>query len=379
MKIAVIGRGLIGAAAAKHLAEQGHRVWLIGQGEPADYSAHNGPFASHYDEGRITRSLDPFLFWGSAAQASIARYRDIEQRSGIPFFNEVGLMMAGPEGSGPITSVDRLSTDLDIECERLTGGELKGRFPYFSFDHKTLGLFEPKNAGHISPRALVRAQTKLAKQAGAEILDTTVTGLKERDWAVRVETALGDVEAHRVLLATGGMSRDLVEPPLPLTVYARTAALFEISEEQAMQLARMPSLIYLLPTGEDPYLLPPIRYPDGKFYVKLGGDPEDVVLPNEAATREWFKSDGSTQVGEYLETLIRARMPDLQILSRRTVPCVTTYTPDNIPLLNAATSLIYTAVGGCGRAAKSSDEIGRLAVDLLLGKTLPDWACTPAC
>jgi len=59
MHIAVIGRGLIGSAAARHLAKAGHAVTLIGPDEPADRKAHRGVFASHYDEGRITRALDP--------------------------------------------------------------------------------------------------------------------------------------------------------------------------------------------------------------------------------------------------------------------------------------------------------------------------------
>lgn len=51
----VVGRGLIGTAAARHLSHRGHRVALIGPSEPACRHRHRGPFGSHYDEGRITR------------------------------------------------------------------------------------------------------------------------------------------------------------------------------------------------------------------------------------------------------------------------------------------------------------------------------------
>ena len=51
-EIAVIGRGLIGSAAARHLAEAGHRVVLIGPDEPVDRRTSPGPFCSHPDEGR---------------------------------------------------------------------------------------------------------------------------------------------------------------------------------------------------------------------------------------------------------------------------------------------------------------------------------------
>lgn len=48
IKLAVIGRGLIGSAAARHLSKMGHDVALIGPDEPADFSQHSGVFGSHY-------------------------------------------------------------------------------------------------------------------------------------------------------------------------------------------------------------------------------------------------------------------------------------------------------------------------------------------
>ena len=80
-RYAVVGRGLTGAAAARHLAEQVPDVVLIGPDEPADRQTHGGVFASHYDEGRITRTIDPDENWARLANRSIARYRDIEARS----------------------------------------------------------------------------------------------------------------------------------------------------------------------------------------------------------------------------------------------------------------------------------------------------------
>ena len=45
--IAVIGRGLIGSAAARHIAENGQRVVVIGPDEPTDRRLSSGPFCSH--------------------------------------------------------------------------------------------------------------------------------------------------------------------------------------------------------------------------------------------------------------------------------------------------------------------------------------------
>ena len=140
MKLAVIGAGLIGAAAARHLRCDGHDVTLIGPGEPEDRRRHHGVFASHYDEGRITRGLDPSPFWSRASRASIARYADIESGSGIRFYSPVGCMMAGPADSTQAADMVQIAARDGIPCERLGHDALRQRFPYFAFPDDTIAL-----------------------------------------------------------------------------------------------------------------------------------------------------------------------------------------------------------------------------------------------
>jgi sarcosine oxidase len=74
----VIGKGLLGAAAARHLSAAEPHVALIGPDEPLERAGHQGLFGSHYDEGRITRILDPDRTWALLAQRSLARYCTLE-------------------------------------------------------------------------------------------------------------------------------------------------------------------------------------------------------------------------------------------------------------------------------------------------------------
>lgn len=374
MRIAVIGRGLVGSAAARHLSAQGHEVVLIGPSEPADKAGHAGVFASHYDEGRITRGIDPWPFWARVSRASIARYRQIEAESGIAFYTERGILMAGPAGSAPIGRVAAVAKAQGIACRHFDADGLAARFPYFRFDGPMLGVFEDTQSGFISPRRLVAAQSEAARRNGATLVETVATGLREAGDSVLVETEGGPVEAQQALVAAGGFSNMVLPRPLDIRVYARTVALFEVSEAEAARLASMPPFIYLMPSGEDPYLLPPIRYPDGKWYLKLGGDPEDRALPDADAAKAWFRSGGSREVMEQLHAGIRARMPDLHIRSVSRAACVTTYTRDNIMALERVSDRVSVAVGGCGRGAKCSDELGRLGAEVVLGRDLPDWA-----
>lgn len=378
MRYAVIGCGLIGAAAARHLAVAGHDVVLIGPPEPADKTHHDGVFGSHYDEGRITRGLDPWPFWSRASRAAIARYAEIEAQSGIPFFTERGLVMAGPEGTPPISRVADVAERAGIDCIHLRGSDLAEAFPFFRFPDRTLAIHEPENSGFISPRRLVAAQVEAAQRHGAKRIEAIASGLRETRNGVTILTDKGDVDVDQVLVAAGGFSNMVLDRPLPLDVYARTVALFEIDEVEAARLSAMPPLIYLMPSGEDPYLLPPIRYPDGRWYLKLGGDPGDDALPDAAATQAWFRSGGSAKVAALLEEMIRERMPDLRILRRTQAACVTTYTAENIPRIARLSDSVSVTTGGCGRGAKCSDELGRLGAEVTLGRELPDWATEPA-
>ncbi len=374
MRIAVIGRGLIGSAAARHLAEAGHDVVLIGPGEPADYAAHTGVFGSHYDEGRITRGLDRMPFWSAVSRASIARYRALERATNVPFYSEVGTLMAGPEGTAGVSDVGEVARQSGITCERLDHSALAARFGFFDFPSDTIGYFEARNAGYISPRNLVRAQGIAVKAAGGQIVEAEVIGFDETANGVVVH--LGDdwLKFDRILIAAGGFTNGLLGDALPLKVYARTVALFEIEEAEAARLAGQPSLIYLGPNGEDPYLLPPIRYPDGKTYLKLGGDVVDTDLTTQEARKSWFRAGGSVEVGAMLTDHIRTRMLGLDIRSTHIRPCVTTYTPTDLPIIDLLSERVAVAVGGNGKGAKNSDELGRLGGEAVLGKVAPELA-----
>ncbi|EPX81093.1 NAD(P)/FAD-dependent oxidoreductase [Litoreibacter arenae] len=365
MSIAVIGRGLWGAAAARHLAMAGQNVTLIGPPEPRDKRGHEGVFGSHYDEGRITRKNALDEYWVGVSTAAIDRYGEIERQSGIRFYTETGAVMAGGEEFMARVDVGRLKHN--VPCDALDHQALAARFPFFRFPDHFTGYHESTRAGHVSPRNLVAAQTKAAHCFGAALLEETVTGLEERRDHVEVTT---DQDRHRFdqVLVAAGYNTDTVLARAPkLDVYARTVAFFEVSEAEAARLSTMPTLVY--DTPEDPYLLPPIRYPDGKLYIKLGGDPEDVPLVGQEDIGDWFRSGGNPQVRDHLHGMIRQLMPDLDIRAVSMEACVTSWTKDRLPEIGRLSDRVAVCTGGNGAGAKCSDETGRLGAALILEKT----------
>lgn len=371
MVIAVVGRGMIGSAAARHLARSGEDVILIGPDEPARKSDHPGVFGSHYDEGRITRAMDASPFWSEVSRASIARYAEIASESGISFFTETGSLMVGPQDSAFVARAGAVRAAAGIAAEVLDDDALAARFPWFRFAPGHTGFHEARGAGHISPRKLVEAQCAAAARHGARVVRDLVVAVEQHDAGVTIVTDRQHIKADQVLIAAGGFTNMLVFPTLPLRIFARTVAYFEVDAEEVGRLAAMPTLIVRTPDGQDPYLLPPIRYPDGRIYLKLGGERADIILPDAAAARDWFQSGGSPHVAAELEADIRARMPDLAIKSVHHQPCILTYTAADQPLIDRLSDRACVAVGGCGRGAKCSDELGRLAAQTVTGAPDP--------
>ena len=371
MTIAVIGRGPIGSAAARHLAQAGHEVLLIGAPEPQDKPAHQGVFASHWDEGRITRALDADRYWSDVSRASIARYAQIEAESGIPFFTESGAMMAGPAAGEFMRNVAAVQAEAAIAAETLNGAALAARFPFFAFPDSIETRLEATGAGYLNPRRMVAAQAQAARHHGAELVEATVRAIDPAPRGVTLSTEAGSHRADRVLLATGGWANDLLADPLPLAVHARTITFFALDAAEAARLAAMPALVYRTPAGDVPYVLPPIRYPDGRTYIKIGGDPDDRVLTDTEAVSDWFRSAGSAEVGAYQTRILTELMPDLRFEATHTEACVTVFTARDRPVIRRLDERMAVATGGCGRAAKCGDELGRLAAEAVLGARLP--------
>mgnify|MGYP002388118845 CR=1 FL=1 len=383
-RIAVIGKGLIGAAAARHLARQTDGVVLIGPDEPPVRADHRDVFGSHYDEGRIYRILDSDPIWARLAERSIARYAEIEEQSGLRFQQQVGMLAVTMRAAGTASprrargapggvaaAYGRTGEALGVSFEQLDGAALAGRFPYLSFGADADGVFEWQTAGHISPRRMVAAQAAAAERHGATILREPVHALALDAGGVTVTTATGGVvRAERALVATGGFANvhAVLPRPLDIVVRGRTIVLAEVAGDLLERLRPMPSLIVdgSAPLG-DPYLLPPIRYPDGRWYAKIGTGEFEHRLGTLEELGDWFRSPGAAEDREALHRTILALIPELAGAPIHTDTCAVTATVSGRPYVDLiADGRIGIAVGGNGSAAKSADEIGRLAADLLL-------------
>ncbi len=195
-------------------------------------------------------------------------------------------------------------------------------------------------------------------------LSPTTKGVKLQTLAQRTLTAA------RVLLTTGayGAVDRLFLQNLPLRARKTGVVLIEVPEQTVRhEFADMPSIISRPPTNRpNTYLLPPLKYPDGNYYLKIGIAEPGRTLNSAAELNHWFRHGTDNDVAAVLLDELSCIMPDLDLSGWKYLPCATCHTPDARPIIDLIGSgRIGLLLGGNGYAAKSGDALGELGAALM--------------
>jgi sarcosine oxidase len=374
----VVGAGPMGASAAKYLAQAGQRVLLLAPEEPAD-SAEFGRYTSHSDLSRLARGLDNNTVWASLAKASIDRYRALERESGVPFFHEVGCVTV-VEGATTVNEdklgeMEAVAASVDIAYDRLSASDLVREIPHLAAKSGTVGYLESANAGWLNPRDFVRAQIASGEQHGLWVCSEPMQTAEVGAAGVDVTTAAGNrLTGDQALFAMGAHSAfDLPVPAdEPFTIYARTVVHVPLSDAQAAQLSELPCMIVRgVDDDKNCYIVPPIRYPDGKWYMKIGGGRRTQELTSRGQMTDWFATDGDPDVAGELLARLAELVPAATPTDGHSQACVITVAESGLPRSRKLQPRVGLLTGGNGHAAKSGDEIGRLGAGMMLGRA--DW------
>lgn len=373
----VIGKGLMGSAAARYLSQHSPRVAIIGPDEPANVAAHPGVFSSHYDEGRITRRLARDSVWAHLADRAIRQYTLLEEASGLRFHRPVGCLTVAhaPEESRYLRGRDEIARQLGVKYVALgDAAAIHHNFPFLTFPVGYQGNYELAPAGYINPRTMIRAQLHVARQNGTTIRNDEVHRLTTFPTHITVTTQRGDTyQAAQVLVATGAFANcyGVLARPLALRIKSETLIMAQVTPADADRLSDMPAVIYGInsPVLKDIYLLPPIHYPDGHFYLKMGCDTAaDQTLPDLDAMRDWMIRGNSDVHKAELQAALQALIPGVTSQAWFTKRCLVTYTPHGKPYVDQLDERLYVATGGNGTSAKCADTLGHLAAQLMMGE-----------
>ena len=171
----IIGRGLIGSAAAKYISHSQKKVALIGPDE-ATTSEQQIVFASHYDRARIQRivgkdSVETLLNLQSALQHS-----QLENESKINYHTKEGCLLVTPDATDfELRRYPEEAKKFDVNFQMFeNSAQLKAFNSDFHFPDSAKGIYEASPSGHINPRLLIKAQLEVFKNNGGEVINNTV-------------------------------------------------------------------------------------------------------------------------------------------------------------------------------------------------------------
>lgn len=364
----IIGTGPIGAGAARHASATGAHVAIIGPSEP--HRASHTVWSSHYDAARLTHRSARNVQLAQYALEAINNYRTIEAQSGIPFYTPCGTLSLSHDLGGFSYTAQRTAIEqaLDFRYVDYAPSDISHTFPMLSGDLGYYGVYDGPPSGYIAPRAMVAAQLTCAQHQGATIIRDIVTQLTPHADAVTVTTHDGlTLHAQRVIVAAGAYSGlcGLLPAPVPHTIKGETVTLGRVSAATVARMADMPSMMVDCTSDviSDAYLTPPLQYPDGEWYFKLGSNSiHDLFFDNLPALQHWIKNGDMAATHHAQIALLKQLFAGVAWLDFASLPCVITRTPAGVPSISNVHPRVTAVVGCNGSLAKSGDTIGRVAV-----------------
>ncbi|CAB4332543.1 MAG: FAD-dependent oxidoreductase [Actinobacteria bacterium] len=374
----VIGKGLIGTAAAKYLAQSGDSVLIIGPDEPKDFTTSR-MFASHYDQARVQRVINFSPMWTRLSVESTQAWPELQKATGIQFHNGAGCVYVAEETDSYLASVPSQAKEFGLNYTEISSVSDVANFSSaFHFDRPVVGIHEDSPAGTINPRALVLAQLAAAEQSGCHVHRHTATSVTDNDGRWEINTSDGSTFiANNIIVASGSFSNfnSLLPVTLDILVKSEVVILAEVSESTANSLATLPSLLYEIetPDFDGIYLTRPVQYPDGKWYLKMGMNQEnDLCFEALDEVTSWFQGNTHEILLPQLKSEIVKLFPDIDFLSFQTKPCVISRTVTKNPYIGAVADRLLVATGCNGYSAMTSDAQGRIAATLALTGSYPE-------
>jgi sarcosine oxidase len=374
----IIGAGLIGSAAAKYIGEAEQHVGLIGPDEKKVLN-EKIVFASHYDSSRVQRAFGTDEISTLLNLQSARQYDSIEKETNIHFHSKEGCLYVNPSGTDNyLKNANELANIFDIPYQSFTSAEsLKSFTPDFNFPESAKGIFEPSPSGHINPRELIKAQQILFKRNGGDVFNDTVKAVNHEDGILKIETLNRETyRSKKILLSPGAFINffDLLKRKLLLRLKSETTIWTKVSAAEASRFSKMPALLYKInePEIQEIYLVRPVAYPDGNFYLKMGANfPDDIHFNNLEEIQDWFKNENEGSNLKIAKAALMNLIPELSIEACYEKKCIVSYTQHGKPYIGEVDDNIFVAAGGNGYSAMCSDALGNIASSLVLEKKFP--------
>ena len=360
VRFAVVGLGVLGSAAAYHLARSGAQV--IGF-EQFDLGHVRG--ASH-DTSRIIRRCYDLPEYVKLADSAYRDWAEFERVSGERLVTRTGgVMFCPPGGPIPVADYARSLEAIGIDFELLSATEMRGRFPQFALDAGVETIYTA-DSGIVHASRSVAALQMQARAHGADLRDRCpVRAISYRGGDVVLDTATGQVSADAVILCTDAWTNKLLAPldtAVPLQTMQEQVTYFKPQPALQFEQGQFPVWIW-----EDHVCFYGFPF-FGESTIKAARDVSNVAM--DVDDRSFVHSGPRLEelAGFMRKTIPGAGSP------LRTVTCQYALTPDRHFVLGPVPGHPQLLLAlGAGHAFKFAPTIGRVLAELALsGRTDED-------
>lgn len=259
--VIVIGAGVMGGAAAYHLARRGRRVLLLEQfpigHERGSSHGHSRIFRLAYDEPDYLR----------LARAAYPLWRELEADTGAELLRLTGGLDFADAGSPALAATRDTLAAAGVPFEEVDHLAAAERLPQFAFSAGVAGLYTP-TSGILDASACVAALAEGARRHGATLRDEEpATEIRPTSGGVEVSTAAGAYAADRLVVTAGSWARPLLRQlglDLPLTVTKEQFAFFRPLRPELFEPERCPIFIHHIEGAPSMYGFPMAGLPGVK-------------------------------------------------------------------------------------------------------------------
>lgn len=353
--VIVIGAGVMGSAAAYHLARDGWRTLLI---ERFEIGHTQG---SSHGESRIFRFAYNNPDYARLAMQSYPHWRALEAASGERLLEVIGGLDIAHEPSHypDVDAVADALTQVGGRFERLDAAQIRARYPQWKLGDAATAVFSP-DSGFLRATRCVQVMVEQAAKHGATVREREPVTAIHAGRPVEVVTTAGRYRADKLIIAGGAWINDLIRfvgLQLPVQVEQEQVTYFTpLHSADAFRADRFPIFIH----WRSPivaYGFPIIEKPG----VKVGFHREKQVVHPDAPR---IPRDGTTQ---QVLAYVRAHLPDAAGAPFEPTACLYTTTPNEDFVIDFAPDFdnIVICSACSGHGFKFGAGIGRALADLI--------------
>lgn len=394
----VVGAGVVGAACASFLAEEGHSVVIVEQGKAAN------PAGSSSGDSRMYRQMQSDAFYSRMQAAALPMWRDLEAATSTALLSPHGLLFWGEATEetveGSIPGCGATMRQLGVPHVPLSAAQMAARFPSMAPAPTDCGLFEP-GGGAVAGSASVAAFLTRATAAGAVLMEgarvEAATLVRHRHGVRSTELVLSDgtlLRAGRqVIYAAGAWTPQLLRTvagvSLDVGIHSVAWGHYEVkdSEDGASSSPPLdvPQWFAFRASTHTPspdlagchglyYGFPPSPAPPGcgastTRVAKVGVDYTPRGAAHRPASMERFVYEVAPSVGDDMDAFVARHWPGLgRRVGLQCSPYSMTLDGDFVlgPVPGVPGASVFC--GGSGRAFKFAPLLGACLADVASGR-----------